>query len=95
MQAMETRAAEQPMLARVARQVAQERRRLTEARTGKVKGLRLGALMTAGRTAQAVALAELAAPTAKVRSFRMLDAVTQMESPAGKAAMERTETARA
>ena len=94
MEGLETRAAARPTLAQAAQMVAQERRRLTEARTGRVKGLRLGALMTAGRTAQAISLAELAAPTAKVRSFRMLDAETQMTSPAAKAAMERTGTVR-
>ena len=81
-------------LATVAQAVALERRRLTEQRTGRVKGLKLGALMTAARTAQAISQAEMAAPTAKVRSFRMLDATEQMTSPAGKAAMERTGTVR-
>jgi hypothetical protein len=89
MEGLETRAEARPTLAQAAQMVAQERRRVTQARTGRVKGLKLGALMTAGRTAQAISLAELAAPTAKVRSFRMLDVETQMASPAAKAAMER------
>jgi len=78
--------AERPVtLAQAARAVAQARRDLTQARTGRVKGLRLGALLTPALTALAVARAETESPAATVRSFRMLDAKATMESPVAQA----------
>ena len=76
-------------LGRLAQKVALARRAATQARTGRAKGLRLGALMTSGQTALAVARAETESPAMVARSFRMLDAKATMESPVAKATMAR------
>ena len=75
------------VLKALAPKVAQARRAATQARTGRVKGLRLGALLTAGKTALAVATAEADSPARAVRSFRMLDAKATMASPVATARM--------